>query len=388
MKTKKRILILGPISNFGGREIEAQLIARSLLPDYKVSLLSTTSIDSHSRALVVDKCFNWTSVEKVIYKSNFLIKISSLLAKLVNNRQEAASRFIGNSFSNQLFNFNALFVKTIEAQISNSDVVVFCGELTSKWLIEVFEIAFQKEIPLIIRTTGSIREVPYDLKVVIDGYSQFLVHSQANYNVFKTNLIENVSLIDQAAVSEKKLLDLELDLNQDSIVYGYLGRFDKEKGIVELLKIVGRLNIKLVVAGNGPLKREVEDLCNRNESIIYIGEIADSNINLFFKQIDVLIIPSIKEAGPLVGVEAMAAGKLIVSTRVGAMPDRLFNVQDQFWFDIDQPQTLIRSIEKIDSLTQEQLLIIKNRIRDHYINNYSYECISNKYKELLSKLLS
>ena len=38
---KKKILIIGPFSVMGGREVEANLIIESLKENYKISILST-----------------------------------------------------------------------------------------------------------------------------------------------------------------------------------------------------------------------------------------------------------------------------------------------------------------------------------------------------------
>lgn len=52
LMSKKKILILGPISDFGGREVEANIIARSFLQDFQVHLLSTIFISKNSFAII------------------------------------------------------------------------------------------------------------------------------------------------------------------------------------------------------------------------------------------------------------------------------------------------------------------------------------------------
>ena len=55
----------------------------------------------------------------------------------------------------------------------------------------------------------------------------------------------------------------------------------------------------------------------------------------FYGSIDVFVVSSREEGGPITGVEAMAAGLPIITTPVGAMPERLRNGEEAVFVDID-----------------------------------------------------
>jgi glycosyltransferase involved in cell wall biosynthesis len=111
------------------------------------------------------------------------------------------------------------------------------------------------------------------------------------------------------------------------------------------------------------------------------------NLEAYYKQIDVLIIPSLEEAGPLVGVEAMAAGKIILSTRVGAMEDRLIGTENNFWFDIIKTDSLKSLVKLISNKDEAQIVNIRKDVRRHYLENYSVNKISKTYIEAFDKRL-
>ena len=48
---KNKILLIGPIGDFGGREVEVNIIARALENDFNVSILSTGYMTADSFAL-------------------------------------------------------------------------------------------------------------------------------------------------------------------------------------------------------------------------------------------------------------------------------------------------------------------------------------------------
>ena len=96
-----------------------------------------------------------------------------------------------------------------------------------------------------------------------------------------------------------------------------------------------------------------------------------------------MIIPSFQEAGPLVGVEAMAAGKIIVSTKVGAMMDRLDKTDNQFWFKIEDQASLVQTISEIEKLKEGTLAGIRHELRTVYKNKYSRKTIGQNYLDIV-----
>ena len=381
---KKSVLIVGPISDFGGREVEAKIIASALISNYKVSVLSTIKMTSNSVALLDDFNFHWNTIDKIISK-NTLVSIVNQLCKKYYSIQEPAYCLTKNKVNKIYIDFQKLYLKILEKQVQKNDYVIFLGEVDSKWLDDLTFFCKKNKKKIVLRTTGTVLNFPKETNF-LKKIDKVLVHSSSNSVKLKENSITNIAIIDQTTLNEEKLLELSIDTNKTNLVYGYLGRYSAEKGILELLNIFSKVDNKLIIAGSGCLINEVDTIVAESNNIENLGEIAADQIHSFFDKIDILIIPSLQEAGPLVGVEAMAAGKIIISTKVGAMEERLLESKNQFWFDVEAEKTLINLIHEISQLSSEELNNIRKDNRRVYLKKYSIKSISSYYVKLFDKV--
>jgi glycosyltransferase involved in cell wall biosynthesis len=117
---------------------------------------------------------------------------------------------------------------------------------------------------------------------------------------------------------------IEINKNDNEIIFGCIGRLSSEKGQLFLPVIANQLkekttNFKILVAGNGPLKEEFIDLINK----LNVGEwvkplgFVESNKS-FLNTIDCLIIPSYWEGLSTVAIEAMALNKPVIAFNVAS----------------------------------------------------------------------
>lgn len=377
MNFKKKILIVGSIADFGGREVEVKNIIDALVKDFDVRLFSTVPITKKSMA-IKDSSYKWTSVHKELYKSNLLLKGLALLNKKWNKSALPSYLLVSNKISSVFFNFNAANLRILKKQIDSVETILFCGVFTNGYLKEIISYCLELNKPLMLRITGTITDIPKDIKALLPKITFIIVHSNSNAHVLRSLNLKNVRIIDQTTLAEKSLMEITINKSNE-IVFGYIGRFSSEKGIIELLDIFETLDKRLIVAGNGPLLAEIKASCANSLFIEYIGEIPTNRLVEFFDKVDVLIIPSFEETGPLVGIEAMAAGKLIFSTRVGAMLERLENTGNNFWFDIDNRESFIQLIEELKQKSPEEIKKIREANRTKYLEYYSVTTIARKY---------
>jgi glycosyltransferase involved in cell wall biosynthesis len=109
-------------------------------------------------------------------------------------------------------------------------------------------------------------------------------------------------------------------------VIGFVGRLATIKGLPHLLEAVRQLAawhpVRLIVIGDGPQRREFEDLANElgiADRVIFTGERRD--IAAALAAMDVFCLPSLAEGLPNVLLEAMSMALPIVTTAVGGIPD-------------------------------------------------------------------
>ncbi|MCW6511339.1 glycosyltransferase family 4 protein [Lichenifustis flavocetrariae] len=79
---------------------------------------------------------------------------------------------------------------------------------------------------------------------------------------------------------------------------------------------------KIVIVGDGPLRAELSARCAKlgiERQVVFTGERRD--IPALLAAADIFVLPSVSEGMPISILEAMAAGKAVVATRVGGVPD-------------------------------------------------------------------
>lgn len=110
----------------------------------------------------------------------------------------------------------------------------------------------------------------------------------------------------------------ELNISDDTLVIGHVGRFVEQKNHRFLIDIFNevhkeRENSILLLAGQGPLVDEIHEKVNElglNESVKFLGQRKD--IDKLYQAFDVFLLPSLYEGLPVVGVEAQATGLLCI----------------------------------------------------------------------------
>lgn len=118
------------------------------------------------------------------------------------------------------------------------------------------------------------------------------------------------------------------------IVFIYLSRIIKWKGLDYLIKAFSRLendrnNVKLIIAGDGPFKKECVELCGKlkTKKIKFIGSVDSKDVHNVYVNANIFVLPSIVyknscEAWGLVLNEAMSMMLPVITTdAVGASYD-------------------------------------------------------------------
>jgi glycosyltransferase involved in cell wall biosynthesis len=114
----------------------------------------------------------------------------------------------------------------------------------------------------------------------------------------------------------------EVGLEDDVTLIGFLGRFMPQKGFVELVEAIGRLvqfggtpRFHVVAFGSGDYRREYQRSVEKQGlGTHFTFRDVVSDVVPILQELDLLVMPSLWEACPLLPMEAMSAGVPVLGT--------------------------------------------------------------------------
>lgn len=381
----KSICIVGPIGDFGGREIEAGFIANALSESANVTILTTINCGKTSQIFDFIDRNQFLNLYSLIYEKFFYFKFLAFLSYGKARFKNKPHYYVNNSLSKKTgFHQSAKLV--LLNTIKSYDFIFICAQLSSTYMKEIVEYGFKHNIPVVYRTSNTIKESDSQYKEWLEKVSMFIHHSTSNAK--RLNFLNNTSfsIIDQCCVEENELLKLKPINTFNKLLF--IGRLSEEKGILELIDFCIRDNtICLEIIGEGSLSQMVIEKIKLCDNINLLGFQKQKSIIQYIQNTDAVIIPSYEESGPLVGLEAMAAARIIISTKVGAMKERLHGLENQFWFSINDYNSFASLIIEIKKLKKDKLFEISHNNRMRYCQNYSKSIISEQYKNIVKSLL-
>ena len=186
---------------------------------------------------------------------------------------------------------------------------------------------------------------------------------------------------------DKEHKKTELGIKNKGPIIGLASRLSEEKGVKYLLsamlKIINNYpDCCLIIAGNGPLKNELQDNTIKlgiTKNVVFIGPRID--MPELFNLFDLIALPSISEGMPMVLLEAMAAACPIVATEVGGVPAIIQHGHNGSLVKPGDPDALVSAILRV--LGDKEL---RARYSYHgleiFNDKYSAEIMTRKYEQL------
>lgn len=135
----------------------------------------------------------------------------------------------------------------------------------------------------------------------------------------------------------------------DRVNLGFIGRFDRQKGLEILLDAMSKCRnpaVHLWVAGAHDRDRRARQETGSN--VTFIGWLDADRVDDFISDLDAVVMPSRWEGFGLVGIEAMRNGKALIASDRGALPEMLIHGFNGLLFSLDEPLGLARTLETCD----------------------------------------
>lgn len=170
------------------------------------------------------------------------------------------------------------------------------------------------------------------------------------------------------------------------------GMISRKKGqwvavsAIEILK-QKKMDVNLYIAGKGNDADLGSDYINNSDRIKKLGFV--ENMEKLRAEMDIELMCSVSEGFGRTIIEGMAAGLLVIAAAGGAAPELIRDGENGFLFDVNDPKDLANVIQKVNALTFEEKMKIRERAYAEVKQKFSEEVyvhnIRNLYMQLLEK---
>jgi glycosyltransferase involved in cell wall biosynthesis len=131
--------------------------------------------------------------------------------------------------------------------------------------------------------------------------------------------------------AKRQSLRAEIGATADEILVGFVGRLTEIKDVSLYLQVATLIRgqadpprMRFVIVGDGHLRQELEREAtglDLGDSTVFLGNRTDTDV--IYAGLDVVALTSLNEGTPLSLIEAMSAGRPVISTMVGGVRDLL-----------------------------------------------------------------
>jgi len=206
---------------------------------------------------------------------------------------------------------------------------------------------------------------------------------------------EKIIVIPNGVKSDQKrnlYLKREMGFDVEETVIGTVGNLREVKDHKIFIKVASEISrkfqsIKFLIAGKGPLERELKkiaELSGLKKKIVFVGFIKE--IEKVYSIIDIFVLTSFWEGCPLSILEAMSFGIPVVSFSVGDVPYIIQNGKDGFFV---KDRDFIELIEKIKLLLKNETLRDKigKNAKEKIKREFTVEKMVKRYTDIYLNLL-
>jgi len=155
----------------------------------------------------------------------------------------------------------------------------------------------------------------------------------------------------------------------------YVGRISDEKGVNQIVECWLRFkpDSRLIIAGDGPLKKQLELSSKGAENIEWLGQVSRDDILERLSTAKALLFPTkCYEGQPLILLEAMSVGCPVITSRIGNPRNMIDDGETGFHYKPGDIDDLYRKCKMISENPARSLEMGK-RARSVYLQKYTPE---------------
>jgi len=172
----------------------------------------------------------------------------------------------------------------------------------------------------------------------------------------------------------------------------YIGRLSREKGVGTLLQAYSRLDkpVPLKIVGEGPEREALESEARRSGlEVTFTGYLSGEKLTDALSRARVVVMPSeCYENAPLSILEAFAAGKPVIGSRIGGIPEMVDHAVNGFLFESGNVTDLAKTLGKFIALSETEIAALGRAARSKVEEMFTAERHAEQLLDLYLSILS
>ncbi|MGQ9602709.1 MAG: glycosyltransferase family 4 protein [bacterium] len=168
-------------------------------------------------------------------------------------------------------------------------------------------------------------------------------------------------------------------------------RLVEKTGVEFLIRAIplvkDEINVKVFIAGDGPLRKGLESLASElgvRERVVFLGSVPNQKMPGIYSSCDLVIIPSLIEATSIAALEAMSCGKPVAASDVGGLPE-IIDRRTGLLFEPRSAEAIANAIRQAARRTD--LKEIGERARKLVKEKWSIEAMVDIHEDIYRDLL-
>lgn len=189
-------------------------------------------------------------------------------------------------------------------------------------------------------------------------------------------------------------LRVNLGIEPGELAIFTIGRLARQKGLEYLIEALPRLAdqfarpFKVFLAGDGPLMTELQRLVTDRgleDKVVFLGFRKD--VRQLLLACDLVVLPTLREGLSIALIEAMAAGKAIITTTIGSNKEATLNGEAALLIPPKSPAAIADAITQIVE-NAWMAARLATRAREIYLASYTDTHMLKAYRGIYEEVLS
>jgi glycosyltransferase involved in cell wall biosynthesis len=197
-------------------------------------------------------------------------------------------------------------------------------------------------------------------------------------------------------IPTKKLITIKNAIASDFVAEGdvdwppgkrrflFAGRFDKQKGMDLFVKAMRQIGDEGFAYAIGDESVGDIAITNLPENIKITGWLTRNEVQTYIKSCEVFVMPSRWEGFGLSALEAMRAGRLVIATRVGGLPELIVDKVSGVLIEPNSVDDLVKAMREI---SHEEVIEMGKASRQRFESFFTSDKLNVAIIDLYKKLI-